>query len=119
MGDGQHAWAAAEWVIMMRNLFVREEGDTLILGAGLPFEWLDEKGKTVAFGPTPTPHGPVSLEVTGGGDGSITVSWKAEWRGEPPQVTVALPGFERIDCPGDRGEVILENATGREGGARR
>src|SRR6185436_20954594 len=36
MGDGQHVWAAAEWVLMLRNLFVREEGDRLILGSGLP-----------------------------------------------------------------------------------
>ena len=25
MGDGQHVWAAAEWMMMMRNCFVREE----------------------------------------------------------------------------------------------
>ena len=27
MGDGQHAWASAEWLLMMRALFVREEAD--------------------------------------------------------------------------------------------
>ena len=37
MGDGQHAWAAAEWIIMLRNIFVREENDVLILCAGIPF----------------------------------------------------------------------------------
>ncbi|MFP5344729.1 MAG: hypothetical protein ACLGGU_03675, partial [Gammaproteobacteria bacterium] len=31
MGDGQHVWAAAEWVLMIRNCFVREEEDRLIL----------------------------------------------------------------------------------------
>ena len=36
MGDGQHAWAAAEWLLMMRALFVREEPDHLVIGAGLP-----------------------------------------------------------------------------------
>ena len=35
MGDGQHGWAAAEWVMMMRNCFVREEGDRLIIGSGI------------------------------------------------------------------------------------
>src|SRR5262249_13622410 len=40
MGDGQHLWAAAEWVLMMRNLFVREESDRLILGSGVPLAWL-------------------------------------------------------------------------------
>ena len=35
MGDGQHGWAAAEWVMMLRNLFVREEGRDLLIGTGL------------------------------------------------------------------------------------
>ncbi|MDX1698026.1 MAG: hypothetical protein R3308_07040, partial [Thiohalobacterales bacterium] len=32
MGDGQHVWAAAEWLLMLRNCFVREEGERLIIG---------------------------------------------------------------------------------------
>ena len=35
MGDGQHAWASAEWVLMIRNLFVREEGERLVLASGI------------------------------------------------------------------------------------
>jgi GH15 family glucan-1,4-alpha-glucosidase len=35
MGDGQHVWAAAEWVLMLRNCFVREEGNGLILCSGM------------------------------------------------------------------------------------
>ncbi|HYO25414.1 MAG TPA: hypothetical protein VEQ85_10760, partial [Lacipirellulaceae bacterium] len=62
MGDGQHGWAAAEWVMMIRHLFVREEADRLIVGSGLYKEWLvDEE---ISFGPTPTPWGPVSVRVT-------------------------------------------------------
>ncbi|MEK8023577.1 MAG: hypothetical protein AAB229_07185, partial [Candidatus Hydrogenedentota bacterium] len=43
MGDGQHAWAAAEWVLAIRNCFVREEcwnqeENGLIIGAGVPEE---------------------------------------------------------------------------------
>jgi hypothetical protein len=41
MGDGQHGWAAAEWVLMIRNLFVREEGKKLILGSGVFPRWLE------------------------------------------------------------------------------
>ena len=35
MGDGQHGWAAAEWVMMIRNLFVREEGRSAGHGFGI------------------------------------------------------------------------------------
>jgi hypothetical protein len=44
MGDGHHVWAAAEWVFMVRNCFVREEGDRLILCAGIGERWLREGG---------------------------------------------------------------------------
>ncbi len=90
MGDGQHVWAAAEWVLMMRSLFVREEGDGLVLASGIPDEWL-ASGEPMELGPAPTPFGPVSVEVVPQGD-EVRVSWRAEWRGEPPRVEVALRG---------------------------
>ena len=42
MGDGQHAWAAAEWIMMMRNCFLREDAGAgrLVLGAGILPQWL-------------------------------------------------------------------------------
>lgn len=60
MGDGQHGWAAAEWVMMIRHLFVREEQDRLILGSGLFAEWIQEE-KSISFGPTLTPFGSIQL----------------------------------------------------------
>jgi hypothetical protein len=88
MGDGQHIWAASEWVLMMRNWFVREEGERLILGSGLPDEWL--AGKTpLRLGPTVTPYGPISVEVVPG-DENVQVRWEAEWRGPPPPIEVVL-----------------------------
>ena len=46
MGDGQHVWASAEWVMIMRNMFVREEQaeGLLILCSGIPQEWLKPGG---------------------------------------------------------------------------
>jgi hypothetical protein len=62
MGDGQHGWAAAEWIMMMRSLFIREEEGLLIIGSGLFPEWLDEEGKFF-FGPTPTLFGNIRVEL--------------------------------------------------------
>src|SRR5206468_11068170 len=62
MGDGQHIWAAAEWVMMIRNMFVREEADRLVIGSGLLPQWL-EVGSALSFGPTLTPWGTVSVHV--------------------------------------------------------
>lgn len=90
MGDGQHVWAAAEWVMMMRNLFVREEARTLVLGSGLPEEWL-RMGETLRFGPGPTQFGPVTVTVRSA-EAGIRVSWEAEWHTRPACILIKLPG---------------------------
>ncbi|WP_020415174.1 hypothetical protein [Microbulbifer variabilis] len=93
MGDGQHAWAAAEWIAMQRNCFVREEQDALILISGLPPEWLKDTSarKPILFGPAPTRFGVISLEIT---PGAIPkVSWKGEWYGKAPAIAIKPLGF--------------------------
>lgn len=95
MGDGQHSWAAAEWILMIRNCFVREEGDRLILGAGVAPQWL-EGSETLSFGPAPTPFGTIEVSVESmpveSGE-KVLVTWQAQWHGEPPPIEVRLPGF--------------------------
>ncbi len=88
MGDGQHGWAAGEWIMMMRNCFVREEEATnqLIIGSGVFPEWL-EGNEPVEFGPTCTSWGTVSVSIQ---DRRVTVT--AQWRGEAPQMIIAIPG---------------------------
>lgn len=90
MGDGQHVWAAAEWVMMIRNAFLREEGEALVIGAGLLPEWLTD-GAALRLGPAPTAFGPVSLGVAVRA-GQAHVTWEAQWRGPPPRLDIALPG---------------------------
>jgi len=92
MGDGQHGWAASEWVMMIRNLFVREEENSLIIGSGVFPRWL-ETGEELRFGPTPTPYGPVSVNIREKGD-AATVMLDNRWRSEPPdQIKIRLPGY--------------------------
>jgi hypothetical protein len=64
MGDGQHGWAAAEWLMMMRSLFLREEQDQLIIGSGIAPEWLTGGGEPLVFGPTPTAAGTLTVQIT-------------------------------------------------------
>ncbi|MBU0663705.1 MAG: hypothetical protein KJ990_04075 [Proteobacteria bacterium] len=95
MGDGQHSWAAAEWILMIRNCFVREEGDGLILGAGVAPQWLEGQ-ESLSFGPAPTSFGTivVSMERVQEGPGKkVLVSWQGEWHGEVPPIELRLPGF--------------------------
>ncbi len=93
MGDGQHVWAAAEWIIMVRNCFVRQEGESLVLCSGVSESWR-RKG-TASYGPAPTRFGPVSVFVKGNGKKTV-VSWQANWYGVAPDIEIRLPGCKVV-----------------------
>ncbi|MEX2963572.1 hypothetical protein [Microbulbifer sp. TYP-18] len=107
MGDGQHAWAAAEWIAMQRNCFVREEGESLILASGLPPEWLaDESARApITFGPALTRFGTISLEIIPGT--RPQVRWMAEWYRREPSIEVRPIGFVAAVAGADTSQVEL------------
>jgi len=92
MGDGHHVWASAEWMLMVRNCFVREEGQRLILCAGVPERWLEQEDP-IRFGPAPTSFGTVSIEIQPHPGGVPEVTWQGNWHREPPDIDVRLPGY--------------------------
>ncbi|HWA28751.1 MAG TPA: hypothetical protein VG734_24080 [Lacunisphaera sp.] len=96
MGDGQHIWAAAEWLMLIRNLLVREEGDRLVLGAGLAPAWL--AFGPVALEPTLTPHGPVGVRFTANPLG-VEVQLDAAWRRGAPALDFRVPGCVPESAP--------------------
>ncbi len=106
MGDGHHAWASAEWVLMIRNMFVREEGERLVLASGVLPGWLETEGP-ISLGPAPTSFGAVRVEILRRGR-RAEVQWSGSWRGAPPRVEVRLPGFTAVDVPAGQGSVLLE-----------
>ncbi|HEB51463.1 MAG TPA: hypothetical protein ENI89_12730 [Desulfobulbus sp.] len=93
MGDGQHVWAAAEWIMMVRNCFLREEGTCLVLCSGVPGRWL-RPGAQVGFGPAPTSFGPVSLTLSraDGTPGGVDIRWQGRWHAGAPGIEIRLPG---------------------------
>ncbi|MGI9417247.1 MAG: hypothetical protein ACR2RA_05350 [Geminicoccaceae bacterium] len=96
MGDGQHVWAAAEWIMMIRHCFVREEDDGLILCQGIAPRWL-VAGTPLEFGPAPTAFGPISISVSvDAGSHAVHVSWDAAWRDRQPVIDVRIPGYPAV-----------------------
>ena len=93
MGDGQHIWAAAEWVMMIRNMFLYEERNDgkLILCSGIPPGWL-ERGDSISFGPAPTEFGTISIELKTFED-KLKVFWEAQWFENAPGIEIRIPGF--------------------------
>jgi hypothetical protein len=89
---------------MIRNCFLREEGDTLIMGEGIFPAWLSGK-ETLSFGPAPTAFGIVSMTVEPEQTASpeaVKVSWQVVWHSRPPRIDIRLPGF--VSNPVQSGE---------------
>jgi hypothetical protein len=105
MGDGQHVWAAAEWIMMLRNCFVREEEDAskLVLCSGIPREWL-KPGETLTFGPTQTVFGSVKLSIKAKDD-HLLVEWDAQWFDKPPRIEVSFPDFPGVSAAAEQNMV--------------
>ena len=95
MGDGQHVWAAAEWIMMMRNSLVLEElkEHRLILGAGIARSWL-ASNEPLKIGPTPTAWGPVHVAFYPLPGRRVKVEWRGSWFHEPPDLEIRIPGLE-------------------------
>jgi len=106
MGDGQHVWAAAEWIVMIRNCFVREERNRLLLGTGIPRRWL-EKNTPITFGPAPTTYGALSLTISPEDD-KVEVSWQAAWHKAAPPIEVKIPGYTPVIATPGNDRVVLE-----------
>lgn len=104
MGDGQHVWAASEWIIMIRNSFIREEREknSLVFCSGIYKEMLDSAEK-LRFGPALTSFGPVSIVISQE-KGKMKLHWEANWYSDKePQIEIAFPGKALIKVePGKR-----------------
>lgn len=101
MGDGHHVWASAEWVLMLRNCFLREEGKQLILCSGIPHRWLDTD-KSIRFGPAPTSFGIVDVCIKIDSTGHPQIEWQGRWHHNSPDVVVALPGYQIVQADAGR-----------------
>ncbi|MFD0893758.1 hypothetical protein KBB96_10070 [Luteolibacter ambystomatis] len=104
MGDGQHGWAAAEWIMMMRNCFIREDDHLVIVGSGILPEWLD--GSEIGFGPTLTAWGEVTVRLV---DHRVLVT--ARWHDAPGRILIAVPGYDPIPDAASGVEHHLQKAS--------
>ena len=89
MGDGHHGWASAEWLLLLRELLLFEEGDRLVLLAGLPAAWLERAG-AVGASSAPTAWGPLMLRASWPGDDTLTLDVTGA-PGLPDGYEVCLP----------------------------
>ncbi len=110
MGDGHHVWASAEWVLMVRNCFVREEGERLILCAGVPARWL-EHNQPIVFGPAPTRFGRLTITITPQPGQPARVEWHGEWHKSAPSIEVRLAGCTPVSVADGTHHVVCQQAS--------
>ncbi|HTV04178.1 MAG TPA: hypothetical protein VME86_02340 [Acidobacteriaceae bacterium] len=91
-----HGWFAAEYRTLLRNMFVREDGDDLHLLSVLSPDWIGA-GKSIAAANVPTDFGRVSLRVDQPSDTSTTLSMESNWVDAPKHLIVHLPWFMTVD----------------------
>lgn len=89
MGDGHHGWAAADWLLLLRNSLVYETGNRLVIGAGVPLPWCTG-GSGLEVRDAPTHFGPVGFAVEGRGE-LVELRLEARWRKAPARIEWRLP----------------------------
>ncbi|MBW7882260.1 MAG: hypothetical protein H3C34_06440 [Caldilineaceae bacterium] len=92
IGDMPHNWASAEFIRLVRHLFVFERGESLELLAGMPPEWVFA-GSEVSLESTPTRFGPVSLHFHMESPRSFRVEVQMDpgWPRRPAAIRLRLP----------------------------
>lgn len=98
MGDGQHGWALADFLVAVRNLLLFEEEDHLVLTPVLPVDWTAENS-VIKVEDAPTYFGPVSYTIAFG-DRTGTLVLKGDWRKAPAYIEWDLP-FPLREVGGD------------------
>lgn len=113
----------------LRLMFVREEGDTLYLGQGIPRYWL-AGGRTISIRNAPTYFGRVSLEISSTADERTITALVTPPKRDPPRTTrlrirhpgskplrtVTLNGqkYDRFDAAKEWIEIPVDSGTVQE-----
>ncbi|MCF7869650.1 MAG: hypothetical protein K9L69_02685 [Candidatus Omnitrophica bacterium] len=106
MGDGQHVWAAAEWISIIRNCFVREEAkkNKLILCSGIYPNWY-KTGESIYIKNALTVFGEISLTIIP--KDTVEINWQANWYKKSPLVEICLPGYKTVMNQGETSKKII------------
>jgi len=84
-----HLWAAADYIILARNMLIREQGDDLHLLSAIPPSWL-EPGKRTAAERAPTQFGEMSMAVSAEAVG-LWITLDPPRRNPPGRIILHLP----------------------------
>ena len=105
MGDGHHAWAAADFLSFVRTALVRETNDGLALVSMIPERWY---GQGIEVHDAPTRFGTLSFAVRWHG-ARPALLWELQPHDPDVAVVLSAPGLDPTWRSTDaRGEALLD-----------
>ena len=84
-----HTFSNTQQLRLLRNMLLREDGDTLWIGQAVPRPWL-ARGKRVAVTGAPTLFGPVTFSLSTATDGSMRIHLEPPTRSAPAEIVIRL-----------------------------
>jgi hypothetical protein len=87
-----HGWFAADYRNLLRNMMLREEGDTLHLLSAVSPEWIGS-GKTIRVERAPTIFGTTAFTLRMTSDTSAVLELNHSWEHRPQALVLHLPWF--------------------------
>jgi hypothetical protein len=106
-----HGWGAAEYVSLLRNMLVREQGNGVVLLSALSPSWL-KPGQTVAVRRGATAFGPITFTLRTR-SGGATLSWSSRLRRGTSLTAIVPLGTRSVHARGLSNGVI--RLSGRRG----
>jgi hypothetical protein len=110
MGDGHHGWAAADFLLVVRNALLFEEDAHLVLTPALPADWCAPMN-VIKVENAPTYFGNVSFTIAFG-EREATLGINADWRAAPEFIEWNLP-FAVRDAGADVDNIAISGNTVR------
>ena len=106
-----HGWWAAEYVTLLRNMLVREEGNGVMLMSAVSPSWL-KPGQVVAVREVPTTFGTVAFTLRTTGTGA-TLTWRSSLRSGTTLSWPVPAGVRSVHARGlSRGMIHLRGRSG-------
>jgi hypothetical protein len=97
IGDVPHGWSAAHYVLLLRDMILREDGQKLLLLSCIPEQWMDD-GKTVSISNAPTYFGNMTFKAESfRSKGFLRLTIDTET--PPPGGYTLFMGKKRVEIP--------------------
>ncbi len=106
IGDVPHGWSAAHYILLLRDMLLREDGNKLVLLSCVPEAWLDD-GKVIEVKNAPTYFGRIGFRVQSfRNKGFLKLTLDAAT--PPPEGYVLTVGKKKVAVPASTKEIDIK-----------